>query len=360
MPLTKEEALEQLNAYVQEMEAPKPDAELERLQGESSQRRALGAMAQAGGSFADAFTSPGRRTSSTPFWDRYNEASEEPVLAYRAKQKQLADYSEQKRRAQESVGKLALDVEQEKRTAAEKAADQAQRGKQFEAEQTEKQRQYDLSVSEKASGKALEERRYGLSEKQAAEAARHNRAMEARELAALAQKGGDHENAAELAAPGWGRAANAPAIKREEAAGFRDAIGSHRNVTSSLGKLRAMVDQHGSELVGAKSAQMSQLSRDMLLEIKNLAKLGVLSKSDEGIIDDLVPNPGSIGGALKSKGSMQAQLEQLGQLLDQKLESKAYSLGYAKGPAEDGGLAEVSKTVGGQRYVKRGEKWFAE
>lgn len=60
------------------------------------------------------------------------------------------------------------------------------------------------------------------------------------------------------------------------------------------GKLQEMIDlrkKYGGEFLNREAvARGKQLSKDLLLEYKNMAKLGVLSKSDEDIINAIIPD----------------------------------------------------------------------
>lgn len=155
-------------------------------------------------------------------------------------------------------------------------------------------------------------------------------------------KPGQESNEGELDAIGYERAPDAPAIKREEAAAFRGATASADNLRQSSSKLRALIQEHGSELWGPTSRKMGAITKDMLLQLKDLAKLGVLSKSDEDIINSIIPNPTGAEGASTSTESMLAQLDQLDELIGQKLGAQAKALGYVPATKPRQGRPTVS------------------
>lgn len=156
----------------------------------------------------------------------------------------------------------------------------------------------------------------------------------------------DVEQAQQLEAPGWVRTPGAPPIKREEAAGFRTSLASAQELSQAANRMRALIKAHGSELYGPKRAEMANLSRDMLLKMKDLAKLGVLSQSDEGILNDLIPNPTGMQGATTSNESMLAQLDAFDTSIARKLGAQAKSLGYSR-PGESRAAPETPPIPGG-------------
>ncbi len=68
---------------------------------------------------------------------------------------------------------------------------------------------------------------------------------------------------------------------------------AHESKSSFDSKIQEMIDlrqKYGGELMNREAvARGKQLSKDLLLEYKNMAKLGVLSKSDESIINSIIP-----------------------------------------------------------------------
>jgi len=68
---------------------------------------------------------------------------------------------------------------------------------------------------------------------------------------------------------------------------------AHESKLAFDGKIQEMIDlrkKYGGEMFNREAvARGKQLSKDLLLEYKNMAKLGVLSKSDEDIINAIIP-----------------------------------------------------------------------
>lgn len=88
-----------------------------------------------------------------------------------------------------------------------------------------------------------------------------------------------------LAVPGLGKA-----FTREDAKKLKSANEMKAKFDRQIGEMIALRENKGAEVLDRASvARGKQLSKDLLLTYKNLAKLGVLSKSDEAIIDAIIP-----------------------------------------------------------------------
>lgn len=167
-----------------------------------------------------------------------------------------------------------------------------------------------------------------------------------------------------LYAPGYTRTSEGT-IKPEEASGFRDAIASKDTLMDSLRAMRELYKEHGTEIAGDAAAQMDSQARDMLLQLKNLAKLGVLSQSDEKIINAIVPNPTSKSSNLKGLFGLDTsdtQLDELERQVEGKLAARARSLGYVPDRPSRSAVAPEVKTVGGKKVWQDPTtgKWFME
>ena len=182
----------------------------------------------------------------------------------------------------------------------------------------------------------LEQGIQALGAQRAQEAQKHNLQLSALagsqsvEWAKIRAAGARAGGEGELDAPGWVRTPDAPAIKREEAVGFRTSVASARDLNQTSARMRGLIRASGSELFGPKSAEMAVLSRDMLLKMKDLAKLGVLSANDESILNDLIPNPSGAGAVTTRTATMLKQLDAFDEAVNRKLNTQAYSLGYAR------------------------------
>lgn len=75
-----------------------------------------------------------------------------------------------------------------------------------------------------------------------------------------------------------------------DAKALKDAHESKQNFDSKITEMIELRKKYGPELFNREAvARGKQLSKDLLLEYKNMAKLGVLSKSDEDIINAIIP-----------------------------------------------------------------------
>ncbi len=76
----------------------------------------------------------------------------------------------------------------------------------------------------------------------------------------------------------------------QDAKDVKEAYISKRNFDSKLSELIALRKEFGGESLDRNAvARGKQLSKDLLLEYKNMAKLGVLSSSDKDIIEAIIP-----------------------------------------------------------------------
>lgn len=86
--------------------------------------------------------------------------------------------------------------------------------------------------------------------------------------------------------PGIGYAMNADDAKK-----LKDATQLKAKLDSQLGEMIELRKKYGVEYFNREAVgRGKQLSKDLLLTYKNLAKLGVLSKSDEDIINTIIPS----------------------------------------------------------------------
>lgn len=90
----------------------------------------------------------------------------------------------------------------------------------------------------------------------------------------------------DLEVPGIGVALN-----REDAKIMKDAVEQKAKFDRQLGEMIELRKKYGAEVANRSAVRRGkQLSKDLLLTYKNLAKLGVLSKSDEDIINAIIPS----------------------------------------------------------------------
>ena len=76
----------------------------------------------------------------------------------------------------------------------------------------------------------------------------------------------------------------------DDAKKLKEAHESKQNFDSKIDEMIELRKKHEGELLDREAvARGKQLSKDLLLEYKNMAKLGVLSKADEDIINAIIP-----------------------------------------------------------------------
>ena len=83
------------------------------------------------------------------------------------------------------------------------------------------------------------------------------------------------------------------ALTKTDAKELKDAKDSKESLDKKIGEMISLREKYGAERWNQEAVRRGmQLSKDVLLQYKNLAKLGVLSKSDEDIVNAIIPeNP---------------------------------------------------------------------
>lgn len=96
---------------------------------------------------------------------------------------------------------------------------------------------------------------------------------------------GKAEKAEQLLVPGMGYALTADDAKK-----LKEAQETKKSFDRKLDELQQLRSEYGVEYMNREAvARGKQLSNSLLLDFKNLAKLGVLSQSDEKIINAIIP-----------------------------------------------------------------------
>jgi hypothetical protein len=81
------------------------------------------------------------------------------------------------------------------------------------------------------------------------------------------------------------------ALTKTDAKDIKDAHVSKQNFDSKLNEMIALREKFGGEVFNREAVgRGKQLSKDLLLEYKNMAKLGVLSQADTDIINAIIPD----------------------------------------------------------------------
>lgn len=125
-------------------------------------------------------------------------------------------------------------------------------------------------------------------------------------------------------------------ISPAEAKELHGAEAAAQNSLDFIGKIRQGLKETSSPIpgktalnqnVGQDAATLGVNQTGLLLELKNLAKLGVLSKSDEGILDKLTGDPQAIFTTERTKG---ATLNALESMVKRSIENQRRAAGGAQ------------------------------
>lgn len=163
----------------------------------------------------------------------------------------------------------------------------------------------------------------------------------------LAQKRNDKELS--LAVPGYERTGDV-LPKAEEAQKFREATADASQLTSKLNRLRELVNKYGSfEWGGEAGQEMSSLATEIQLLSKSpsMYSLGVLTGPDLEILKKITADPSDMSSLFTRDSTRKAQINAQLASIENKLASKAASLGYRSAPSSEKGLAGGG--VGGQQ-----------
>lgn len=138
------------------------------------------------------------------------------------------------------------------------------------------------------------------------------------------------EKELQLAVPGYERTGEV-LPKVEEAQKFRDATSDANQLIGKLRRLRQLVKENGSFEYGGKAgAEMASLATEIQLLAKgpNMYALGVLSGPDLKLLEKITADPSSVGSLFTRDGTRLTQIDTQLKSLEDKLSSKAQSLGY--------------------------------
>jgi hypothetical protein len=163
----------------------------------------------------------------------------------------------------------------------------------FNFDQTDKNRNYDLALAKEGLSREMfqsedEYKRAKLKQGEEALALRSKdaEALEKYRQARMAQGGKSGATGSDRTVPGLG-----VALTAQDASQMKDAAGMKQKFDRQIGELIKLREDYGNEAFNQDAvARGEQLSKDLLLTYKNLSKLGVLSKSDEAIINEIIPS----------------------------------------------------------------------
>lgn len=127
-----------------------------------------------------------------------------------------------------------------------------------------------------------------------------------------------------LEVPGFGVAKS-----EDDAKKAKMAVESYANIKDNLGRMMALRKEKGAEFLDRESVKKANvIATDTLLQYKEMAKLGVLSKTDEELIDRLIPSDPLQMDAPWSESTF-AQLEEAETLVRNRLTNYMISRGIA-------------------------------
>lgn len=144
----------------------------------------------------------------------------------------------------------------------------------------------------------------------------------------IAQKLEDRD--LQLAVPGFERTGEV-LPKLEEAQKFRKAVASAEQLKSKLGRLRDLVESHGSYEFGGEGGQeMSALATEIQLLSKNedMYQLGVLTGPDLGLLRKITGDPESFSSMFTRDKTRLKQIDTQAKSLDDRLAATSKSMGY--------------------------------
>lgn len=161
-----------------------------------------------------------------------------------------------------------------------------------------------------------------------------------------------------LVVPGYDTAAGAkPTAKDAEE--VKSLSQARLNMTTTLGKLNALVKKHGSEtLPGPIKAEMDRLQGDLKLQVKDIARLGQLTEGDMKLIDEQIPNTTGWGALFTRKSTILDGITKTQELADSKVENAATARGFKAiaAPQTKPPPLDPSKFTVGGKPVKSAEE----
>lgn len=156
-----------------------------------------------------------------------------------------------------------------------------QRKSDFEAKMKEKEEERKWREEDRAEQRKWQEQQNDLNR-----SASGQRAMTMSGLANARYQDRLDEKMSALHVPGYGEA-NTP----DDAKQLKAAVELKQNFDRKLTEMIALRESKGSEVLDREAVQRGQqLSKDLLLLYKDMAKLGVLSQSDEAILNAIIPS----------------------------------------------------------------------
>lgn len=160
----------------------------------------------------------------------------------------------------------------------------------------------------------------------------------------------------ELTVPGYGQA-----LTRDDAKILKTGVDEKAKFDNQLNELIDLRKTKGTEFFDREAvARAKQLSKDLLLTYKNLAKLGVLSQADEDIINAIIPPDPLAMDFVPGQDPILSNLQKFKQDSDKDFQTKlSMRLRGSKGTVIGATPSQqpMTKIINGKTYVKTQGGW---
>lgn len=153
----------------------------------------------------------------------------------------------------------------------------------------------------------------------------------------------------------------APGVKptEKDVEALKTGSESYLNINSALSKLDSMVSKYGTEAVtvpmfgGADKKQMTQLKTSMVLQLKEMEKLGALAGPDVEVLENMMPDPTAYRTNQYVEASKTFKQELQNRIKNRALSRGARFVGFgAEGQAPGGGDSIQVRTLKDGSRVK--------
>jgi|GEM_PF-1723445 len=157
------------------------------------------------------------------------------------------------------------------------------------------------------------------------------------------------QEAEALEVPGVGTARN-----KDDAKVLKDAAQSKQSLSRKLQEMVALRKKYGAEFFNREAVgRGKQLSKDALLEYKNLAKLGVLSQSDRDLVEAIIPeDPLAMDGVL-GQDSIMSNLEKFSGDVDKDFQAGVALRTRGGAKSEEPAMVTVIAPDGRRKLIAR-------
>lgn len=246
------------------------NAEVDKTQQKADRQRKLSFIAENLGNFltAGARARTGAGDMSAMYDKMRADYQQKPDLKRQERREAIRDYYRQK---------------QLQDRADQRASNEDWRRKQFESDQEWRRRTYEQGEKDREYQKERDNKRFDLQNKRI-EARAQERELQQQDRASKEQEQED-EKRLQLEVGDVGIAKT-----KTDAKDLKTAVELKDKLDRQIGEMIDLRKKYGTEYLNDNAVERGkQLSKDLLLTYKNLAKLGVLSKSDEDIINQIIP-----------------------------------------------------------------------